>query len=337
MAAREGDDDDGEGGGGGESAESWMAGKLLHLAEMVLNAPEELCDSQEALSWGEGGGESGRERVREADGTSDVEKEEEGRGGARGEGDEVSARALYVLMKALKSTSQDVREDAFRQAPAVVDALCRRNRAITAANKRAGREAATTTTTTTTTRPPFELEGGEELLFEEFIELICRIAVAHLPRFKALLTPLPAMVDRVIETLKRLSSVKYVYHMDSFSSPDESKMKKTKMEEVIQQRMQAAQERKYRIEMKFGRVRDSIIRMSRGNNVSDGDGKSPSDVGASDASLGGDDTMAAAMASVDENASRAQPKRERRTNNIFRLQTAVSSLASMPMPMPMPP
>ena len=151
MAAREGDDDDGEGGGGGESAESWMAGKLLHLAEMVLNAPEELCDSQEALSWGEGGGESGRERVREADGTSDVEKEEEGRGGARGEGDEVSARALYVLMKALKSTSQDVREDAFRQAPAVVDALCRRNRAITAANKRAGREAATTTTTTTTT------------------------------------------------------------------------------------------------------------------------------------------------------------------------------------------
>ena len=195
----------------------------------------------------------------------------------------------------------------------------------------------TTTTTTTTTRPPFELEGGEELLFEEFIELICRIAVAHLPRFKALLTPLPAMVDRVIETLKRLSSVKYVYHMDSFSSPDESKMKKTKMEEVIQQRMQAAQERKYRIEMKFGRVRDSIIRMSRGNNVSDGDGKSPSDVGASDASLGGDDTTAAAMASVDENASRAQPKRERRTNNIFRLQTAVSSLASMPMPMPMPP
>ena len=35
-------------------------------------------------------------------------------------------------------------------------------------------------------------EDEDELLFEEFCELICRIAIAHYPRFKALMTPLPS-------------------------------------------------------------------------------------------------------------------------------------------------
>ena len=85
------------------------------------------------------------------------------------------------------------------------------------------------------------------------------MSLCLIPRFKSIVSPLHVTLDKLLEKLKRVSSVKFTYHMENFSK----NIKEDFREANIHAAMEIAQSRQSeRIEKKFGRVKNSIMRSS---------------------------------------------------------------------------
>ena len=187
-------------------------------------------------------------------------------------------------------------------------------------------------------------DDSDEVIFEEFVELICRVAIAHLPRFKALVSPLTYMLEKVFEILKRLSSVHYLYHMDMFAHTSVGKKHRDakKVDELIKNRIEAEKSRKLRIEQRLTRVRASILSANSGQGTRSGIDRladaAKASAAAAAAAGGGTDaggprawaaTTDAAMTAGGvpkdgSNAVGALPKRQRRTNIFKKAATDLS-------------